>query len=116
VPKKYECNRCEQVFAVDEAFEVCTFKGSQEEPAEYDHLCPHCNSSDIEIMDENWCANCGDIEVKEEGNICSECMTCAAEIENDRRKDEESLTNQADEDWKLEREEMARMPPSRRFP
>ena len=95
--KNYECNRCEQIFAVDDAFEICTFKGSQEEPAEYDHLCPHCNSSDIEIVGA-WCKNCGNVEVKYEEDSCEECRTCAAD------------------EWQQEREEMARMPSGRRFP
>ncbi len=107
---KYECNRCKQTFLDIDAIEVCTFWGSREEPPEYDYKCPHCDSNDLEEIEGEFCVNCGDVEVKHEGDSCAECIVCAAEIESDRRKDELSLTEHGDAEWQQEREEMARMP------
>ena len=83
------CTRCKWQGDVHEIIKHEIFAATREEPAEWQWYCPDCNFHDsLEELYENaaWCKTCEDVIVKDEGNICTECMTCHAEALADEAK------------------------------
>jgi len=75
----YYCRNCKIDFPVKDATENIEFPGSLEEPAEISHQCPDCGSDDLREEMVAWCRSCGDIQVSDQGEQCSECNTCERE-------------------------------------
>ena len=77
---EWECTACKWTGQECDIRKEKTFTATREEPEEWEWYCPDCNKSEtLQEVDEILCATCEDEPVKEEGNICSECMTCHAE-------------------------------------
>ena len=76
------CRACKWEGDVRDIIKHQVFAATYCEPDEWMWYCPECNRSDsLEELYENaaWCTTCEDVIVKDEGNICTECMTCQAE-------------------------------------
>lgn len=53
---------------------ICVFHATQEEPAEYENLCPSCDRPYDELETVPLCHACQDVYVPEEGDRCGACL------------------------------------------
>ena len=72
----------------DELRAECTFHGSREEPAEYDAYCPSCGNNADQMSEAIMCSACEDVQVKSDGDYCSECTQCMLEDKAEARRDD----------------------------
>lgn len=72
----------------DEMLSECTFHGTREEPPEYEVFCPECHGAWDDMVDVPYCAGCGDVFVKNEGDTCPECTDAILEDKRDGEREE----------------------------
>ncbi len=84
----FECGKCGCTNMAEEDVTYETFSQTQEEPGEYEIRCPECLSCAIEEMSAFWCKGCDDVQVKDDGDYCSECHQCMLEDRADARQDD----------------------------
>ena len=82
--EKYKCDKCGQDVPSDDLINFTIFRGSQEEPPEYGIACPHCHTTNLELIEKIYCDCCGDVIVKDDGEICEECRVCKLESDKDK--------------------------------
>ena len=87
----FKCNNCSAHAMPEEDVTVCVFHQTLEEPAEYDTRCPECNSDDVEEESALYCRGCGDVQVGDEDEYCTECHTCMLEDRADGLRDERMM-------------------------
>jgi ribosomal protein L37AE/L43A len=84
---KWRCNSCNCEFAEGDATPVLVFSdGNREEPDEYEDHCPDCHSTAIDEIPIHYCYRCEDKIVKDDNELCMECITEDAERAVDAAK------------------------------
>lgn len=84
---KWECKNCQCFFVEDDITPVLVYTdGNREEPDEYEGHCPDCHSTNIVEIPMQFCVSCEDVIVRNEGEMCGECMTCQAEAKGDEAR------------------------------
>jgi len=84
---KYKCDNCGQDVPEGDLIHFTEYRGSQEEPPEYGISCPHCHTTNLEPIDNIYCNCCGDVIVKDDGEICEECRVSKAEEKREQQWD-----------------------------
>ena len=85
--QQWECP-CGWTGHEDELISHCEFAGSREEPPEYGATCPQCGDDWEGMSEPSMCKCCEDVQVKNDGDICTECYTCMMEDRADGARDD----------------------------
>jgi len=80
---KWECDSCNTEFDERDIETKLVYMGCSVEPSEYSAHCPNCDSTEIGEISAFWCSSCGDVQVQDDHELCSECLTCRAEAIRD---------------------------------
>jgi len=83
---KWECNQCHWTGHVDDIIKKRVYFETVHEPEEFLWYCPECKSTEVDEINIMMCAWCEEEVVKDEDDICSECLTCYREHQADIAK------------------------------
>lgn len=79
----YFCHDCKAEFQQDDAM-IVTIPGV---PPENEPHCPDCNSPHLRESVRAMCSACGEVQVADEDDLCSECYTEICERHIDASRD-----------------------------
>ncbi len=85
---KYQCDNCDWFGTEDELDSLCVDFGSRYQPPEYECSCPACGDPWENMKEVPYCASCGDVFVKDEGDNCAECIEAMREDHYDGLREE----------------------------
>lgn len=89
---KYQCDNCDWSGTEDELDSLCVDFGSRYQPPEYENSCPDCGDPWDNMKEVPYCAGCGDVFVKDEGDNCPECTEAILEDKHDGLREERLLS------------------------
>jgi len=85
---KWYCPSCHWCGYEEEIRKETVFHATREEPEETEWYCPDCNKTDLEEEELIMCRTCEDVQVKNDGDRCQECIEEHADYLRDCRKDD----------------------------